>query len=303
MEGGGRPQRELRVLTFADLHLDRSVPWSTRETGRTMRAAQQVAFDAICAIAAAEADVLISAGDLYDYDRHHPDTGELLRGGFERLAPMPVLLLPGESDPIDGLSLYEHVKWSANVTVLRTSEPTSWRPLPGLTVWAAADAAALAGVAAEPGAFNLGVVRGGAGGSEPPGAASARPGGLQHVVAAWSHHPSDGLRETCPGAAYPVDPEDPPGGVVVLNILEVGSVDVTRREIGTYAPTRPPRRFTTDELAAYDLAAIGQEQTVRGEFVRTLLTPEESPVHLRRLALLSGLRALDGTAPEGHPTR
>lgn len=294
MEGGGRPQRELRVLAFADLHLDRSVPWSTRATGEAMRVAQQVAFDAICAIAAAEADVLISAGDLYDYDRHHPDTGELLRGGFERLSPMPVVLIPGEADPIDGLSLYEHVKWSPNVHVLTTSEPTGFSPLPGLTVWAAADSAALAGVAADAGTFNLGVARGGGGLAGTP----VELGGLQHLLVASSHHPSDGERETCPGAAYPVDPEDPPGGVVVLNLLEDGTLEVTRREIGTFAPQRPQRRFPTDGLAAYNLAAIGEEQTVRGEFVRTLLTPEESPVHLRRLALLSGLRALDGAAPE-----
>src|SRR5690349_10624479 len=110
---GGRPQRELRILAFADLHLDRALPWATRATGEATRLARQVAFDAICAIAAAEADVLISAGDLYDFDRHHPETGELLRAGFERLAPMPVLLIPGDTDPRDGVSLYELVNWSS----------------------------------------------------------------------------------------------------------------------------------------------------------------------------------------------
>jgi calcineurin-like phosphoesterase family protein len=284
---GGRPQRELRILAFADLHLDHALPWATRETGEATRVAQQVAFDAICAIAAAEADVLISAGDLYDFDRHHPETGELLRAGFERLAPMPVLLVPGVSDPLTGPSLYDHVKWSPNVKVLSSpTEPAT--PVPGLTVWAASGADDLAAITPDAAAFNLGVLH---------GPAPERPATLQHVIAAAGHQPADGADVTCPGAAYPVDPEDPPGGLVMLNVLEDGSVDITRRDIGTYAPPRPARRFPTDELADYDLAAIGEEQTVRGEFVRNLITPEESPVHLRRLALLSGLRALAGTPP------
>ncbi len=306
---GGRAQRELRILAFAHLHLDHALPWATRATGIATRTAQQVAFDAICATAATEADVLISAGDLYDHDRHHPETGELLRAGFERLAPMPVLLIPGGSDPLNGLSLYEQVKWSANVHLLRPersdaperSEPSEQpdlpaflSPLPGLTVWVAADAAALApaaaGAASSERDFNLAVLTG-------PAAPDQPPSGIQHVIAPTSHHPSFSAGATCPGAAFPVDPEDPPGGVLVLNVFEDGSLAVTRREIGASAPPRPARRFTTDELAGDDLAAIGEEQTVRGEFVRNLLTPEEAPVHLRRLALLAGLKALTGAAP------
>ena len=284
---GGRPQRELRILAFADLHLDHALPWATRETGEATRTAQQVAFEAICAIAAAEADVLISAGDLYDFDRHHPETGELLRAGFERLAPMPVLLVPGDTDPINGLSLYEHVKWSPNVRVLSTPDEPA-KPIEGLTVWAAASVEELAAITPDAATFNLGVVH---------GPAPERVATVQHLIAAAGHQPAETAGVTCPGAVHPVDPEDPPGGVVVLNLFENGSLDVTRREIGASAPSRPPRRFPTDELAEYDLAAIGEEQTIRGEFVRTLITPEESPVHLRRLALLSGLRALAGTPP------
>lgn len=284
---GARPQRELRILAFADLHLDHALPWATRQTGEATRAAQQVAFDAICAIAAAEADVLISAGDLYDFDRHHPETGELLRAGFERLAPMPVLLVPGDSDPVDGLSLYEHVEWSPNVRVLSTpAEPA--QPVAGLTVWFARSAQELAAITPGAATINLGVLHGPA---PEPGTT------FHHVIAAAGHQPTATPGVTCPGAAYPVEPEDAPGGVVVLNFGEDGSLEVTRREIGASAPPRPARRFPTEELADYDLAAIGEEQTVRGEFVRNLITPEESPVHLRRLALLSGLRALAGTPP------
>jgi 3',5'-cyclic AMP phosphodiesterase CpdA len=286
MEGG--PQRELRILVFADLHLDRSLPWATRQAGEASRAAQQVVFDAICAMAATEADVLISAGDLYDYDRHHPETGELLRAGFERLAPLPVLLVPGDTDPPGPLSLYEHVKWSPNVHVLKAADgPAQATPIPGLTVWAAADAETLAAATPGEGGFNLGVVHGPAG---------ALPD-LQHVIAAAGHYPADGPSVSCPGAAFPVDPEDPPGAVLMLNVLDDGTVLVTRREVGAEAPARPSRRFPTDELTAHDLMAIGEEQTVRGEFVRNLLTPEEAPVHLRRLALLNGLKALAGEPP------
>lgn len=289
---GGRAQRELRILAFADLHLDRALPWATRAAGEANREAQQVAFDAICAMAATDADVLISAGDLYDYDRHHPETGELVRAGFERLAPTPVLLVPGQTDPADRLSLYEHVEWSANVHVLAPGDGAAHlEPVPGLAVWAGADEETLAAVATDPALFNLAVLHGPA--SEP----LAGDGRFQHVIAAAGHHPVDAGAVSCPGAAFPVDPEDPPGAVLMLHLQDDGVVVVTRREIGTFAPPRPPRRFPTDELSRYDLSAIGEEQTVRGEFVRNLIAPEESPVHLRRLALLSGLRALAGKPP------
>src|SRR5579871_1954019 len=94
-----RPHSELRILAFAGLRLDASFPWATPEAGQAARAERQLALDAICAIAASEADAVLCAGDLYDQERHHPDTGELLRQAFGGLAPLPVVLVPGESDP------------------------------------------------------------------------------------------------------------------------------------------------------------------------------------------------------------
>jgi hypothetical protein len=45
---------------------------------------------------------------------------------------------------------------------------------------------------------------------------------------------------------------------------------------------------------AYDLGALAQEQTVRGQFVRDVQADPGLPDELRRRILFTGLRALDG---------
>ena len=293
MEGGvPGGARELRILVFADLHLDRAYPWATREVGAAQRAAQEITFEAICAIASAEADLLVSAGDLYDFDRHHPDTGELLRGGFERLAPMPVLLLPGETDPADRVSLYEQVRWSPNVHVIREAELVE--PVLGLTVWAAPFGTEADMPAANPGEIRLALLRWPA-----PGLVAELEGrtDVSHIVVAGGHSPAQAARTVAPGAAHPVEPEDPAGGIVLLTVAPDGTVHASLRELGSRPPQLPQHRFATSDLEGMDLAVVGEEQTVRGEFVRNLLAPDEDPVHLRRLALLAGMRALEGRPP------
>lgn len=290
--GAAAEQRELRVIAFGDLHLDRSFPWTTSENGAAARAAQAIAFEAICAVAGAEGDVLISAGDLFDQDRHHPDTGEMLRAGFERLAPMPVLLVPGESDPPDRAGLYEQVKWTSNVHVCRTAGLVE--PIPGLTVWVVPPGSEEPMPPPNPGEIRIVVLRDGS--PELLAELESRED-VHHVISAGSHFPSEEGKSSAPGAAHPAEPHDPDGSLEVLSIADDGTVGVSRRQLGGKAPAVPGPRFATDELDAIDLAVIGEEQTVRGEFVRNLLAPDETPTHVRRLALLSGMRALMGRPP------
>jgi hypothetical protein len=47
-------------------------------------------------------------------------------------------------------------------------------------------------------------------------------------------------------------------------------------------------------LFAFDLDALRQEQTVRGEFVREVSADDALDEELRRKVLLTGLRAFDG---------
>ena len=283
-------RRELRILVFSDLHLDRAFPWAGVELAAMVRAGQQQTFETICAIAATEADVLISAGDLYDERTHHPDTGEVLRQAFEELAPMPVLLVPGNSDRVGKTSLYARVNWSPNVFVFESTGLTARPVADGLTIWGAAypvDDINAAQEAVETG-IHLAVYHGGP---------EQAPRGFRHTVNAddHRHHASENM--TCPGVPIPLRPDDDTGSVTLINVLDDGEVATYRREL----PNEPPRPrdavFKTDALDLYDLATLGQEQTIRGELVRDLLAAE-GPPELKRLALLLGLKALEGVGPD-----
>ena len=292
------PPREFRILAFADLHLDRAFPWAGVEGAQELRMRQVQTLEAICSTAAAEADALLCAGDLYDESRHHPDTGELLHASFERLHPLPVLIAPGNNDPAGRASLYARVSWPENVHVFGDAEPTPFELAPGIMVWGSAgpldgDAQAQARQAAgerataAAAAVHLGLCHG-----APTGAPA-----LTHLIAAAGHEPSGDQAVTCPGVPLPLLPEDPLGSVLLISVGEDGSVAVHRRELGATRPQEPPPMHPTGALDEFDLATLGQEQTVRGEFVRDMLAAEGG-AELRRLALLLGLNALAGTPPE-----
>jgi hypothetical protein len=286
-----RPRTEIRLFAFAGLHLDASFPWATAGEGRRGRLERQLALDAICAVAAAEADVLVSAGDLYDQDRHHPDTQELLRESFAGIAPVPVVLVPGDTDPKGRLSLYERTDWPENVHVLGLlDDPESVEVVPGLVIWGAAAPGAFDQFTAPAGGVHLGLTRW-------PAPENDRTG-LHHVITGQHYEPATTARVTCPGAAQPFAPDDESGSAALLSVYDDGTVSVGWRNLGGRSPEAPPHRFPSDGLRDFDLALLGEEQTVRGEFVRDLLAATEpADPHVRRLALLSGLRALAGVKP------
>lgn len=284
-----RPHSELRILAFAGLRLDTSFPWAAPDAGQAARAERLQALDAIGAIAASEADVLVSAGDLYDQDRHHPDTGELLRQAFGGLG-MPVVLVPGQSDPPGRLSLYERIDWPDNVHLLGVEDdPQPFEAAAGLTIWGAATAEAFDRFVSPGLGIHLGLTR-----WPPP--QEDRPG-LHHLISGLHHEPLTSPRFTCPGAAQPYLQEDEAGSAALISVFDDGTVAVGWRDLGGAAPAAPSHRFSSQDLHEFELALLGEEQTVRGELVRNLLAAVEIDPHVRRLALLSGLRALAGVKP------
>jgi exonuclease SbcD len=85
-----------------------------------------------------------------------------------------------------------------------------------------------------------------------------------------------------------------------------GTVRVTLGgEVGSDLPLDPGRLRRPAHVTAwvvrvgdvqygYDLAALAQEQTVRGQFVRDVQADPELDESTRRRVLLTGLRAFDG---------
>lgn len=82
-------------------------------------------------------DVVTIAGDLYEQDRCTMDTANFLRGQFERIAPIPVLIAPGNHDPWVPYALYRQVNWPPNVVIFKESALFPY-PVGGVTIWGAA---------------------------------------------------------------------------------------------------------------------------------------------------------------------
>jgi DNA repair exonuclease SbcCD nuclease subunit len=83
------------------------------------------------------ADAITIGGDLYEHERSTLDTGNFLRQQFERIAPTPVLIAPGNHDPALPDSLYRRVNWPGNVTIFMDPQFHPVRPTDDLTVWGA----------------------------------------------------------------------------------------------------------------------------------------------------------------------
>jgi exonuclease SbcD len=134
-EGRGR----LKLVLFSDLHLDSSFTWMEPSAARRRRQALRDTLLRIVDLAVAErADALLCGGDLYEQDRITPNTAEFLRGAFEGLHPVPVLLAPGNHDWWGGESLYQRVGWSPNVHLFTDARLRPFELAEGFTVWGGA---------------------------------------------------------------------------------------------------------------------------------------------------------------------
>ena len=109
----------LRLLHFADLHLDRSYA-GERLYGSGAQQRRQELRHALQRIVeraqSARADLITCGGDLFEQDHITKETVTFMvetLGG----AGMPVLISPGDADPAVPSSPYRYLRWPANVTI------------------------------------------------------------------------------------------------------------------------------------------------------------------------------------------
>src|SRR3982074_736444 len=109
----------LRLLHFADLHLDRSFA-SERLYGvgaQRRRGDLRAALERIVLRARdAQVDLITCGGDLFEQDHVPRDTAAFVvqtLGG----AGLPVLIAPGNADPAVPSSPYRYLRWPDNVTI------------------------------------------------------------------------------------------------------------------------------------------------------------------------------------------
>jgi exonuclease SbcD len=128
----------VRLLHFADLHLDAPFAWARPETARLRRRNRREALSRILQIAEEElVDAVLSGGDLFEHERITPDTIEFLRESFAR-STRPIFLAPGNHDWYSERSPYALTDWPANVTVFSQAQLTPVPLAEGATLWGAA---------------------------------------------------------------------------------------------------------------------------------------------------------------------
>jgi DNA repair exonuclease SbcCD nuclease subunit len=128
----------LRLLHFADLHLDRSFA-SERLFGvgaQRRRDDLRSALNRIVARARDEAvDVITCGGDLFEHDHVTRDTGNFVTQTLGE-AGRPVLIAPGHADPALPGSPYRYMRWPSNVTIAAHEELRPYR-YRGVDLWSA----------------------------------------------------------------------------------------------------------------------------------------------------------------------
>jgi 3',5'-cyclic AMP phosphodiesterase CpdA len=129
----------MRLLHFADLHLDTPFRWAPPDVARARRRALRETLTRICRLAdELNVDALTCGGDLYEQDRFTPDTAAFLRSAFTQVEPLPVFIAPGNHDWYGPASLYRQVDWPPNVHVFTEDRLSPVELADGLTMWGAA---------------------------------------------------------------------------------------------------------------------------------------------------------------------
>jgi exonuclease SbcD len=115
----------IRFVHTSDVHLDTSFSGAglPSRLGSRKREAIRGTFRRILQDAVERgADLVLVAGDLFEYERVTPDTIEFLKQQFEALASIPVFIAPGNHDPFVHGSPYREEGWPSNVHIFREED-------------------------------------------------------------------------------------------------------------------------------------------------------------------------------------
>lgn len=239
----------MKLLLFADLHLDAPFAWASPETARSRRRNRRETLTRILALAQEEGvDAILSAGDLFEQERVSPDTVEFLRASFAR-TDVPIYLAPGNHDWLSDRSPYALVDWSPNVHVFTEARLLPVTLADGLTLWGAAHRAPantdgfFAGFRPDRGGQHLALAHASERsllgwqeeGKQPHAPFDAREiaeAGIAHAFLGHYHLPRDADRHTYPGNPDPLEfGEEGERGAVIATVGADGSVSRERRPV------------------------------------------------------------------------
>jgi DNA repair protein SbcD/Mre11 len=239
----------VKLLLFADLHLDAPFAWARPETARLRRANRRETLTRILGLADAErVDAVLCGGDLFEHDRVTPDTIAFLQASFAR-TDRRIVLAPGNHDWLSARSPYAVTEWSPNVHLFEESSLTPLTLADGLTLWGAAHRAPantdgfFAGFRPDRDGIHLALAHAsersllgwqetGKQPHAPFDAAEIAAAGIGHAFLGHYHLPRDAERHTYPGNPDPLEfGEDGDRGAVLVTVQADGTVERERRRV------------------------------------------------------------------------
>jgi DNA repair protein SbcD/Mre11 len=241
----------MKLLLFADLHLDAPFAWARPAAAALRRQNRRVTLTRILELAENErVDAILSAGDLFEHDRITPDTVAFLRASFGK-TDIPIYLAPGNHDWLSEASPYAVTDWSPNVSLFTEDRLTPAGLADGLTLWGAAHRAPantdgfFADFRPDRGGVHLALAHASERGflaqqgsgklpHAPFDTGELEASGLAHAFLGHFHVPRDADRYTYPGNPDPLDfGEGGERGAVIASVGADGSVNRERRAVAT----------------------------------------------------------------------
>ena len=301
----------VRILHFADLHLDRSfaglsvAPSEAAKRREELRAALRRIVDLALEL---DVDALTVGGDLYEHERAGPDTGNFIAAEFARFAPKPVLLAPGNHDPYVPDSLYWRLEWPPNVHIFQTM---SWEPVElsdTLTLWGAGHRGPavrdnlLATLSVEAGRTNIALVHASDISAVPEGKPAHCPftredierSGLDFALLGHYHElrlrPQEFPRYAYPGSAEPLDFSEAGDHYVLLLTANGQGISCEPRRINEVvyqASIVDITGMSTSDAIRKAICALAEDEAAARAIMRVTLTGQpESDLDLDLNALL-----------------
>lgn len=113
----------MKFLHTGDVHLDCPFSGIGAERADARRNEQRAAFTSMMTyVRTSGVDLVLIAGDLFDRAFATRETVALLRGEFERLGDIPVVISPGNHDPFTPDSVWAKTSWPKNVAIFSSEE-------------------------------------------------------------------------------------------------------------------------------------------------------------------------------------
>jgi DNA repair exonuclease SbcCD nuclease subunit len=240
----------MRLLLFSDLHLETRFAWAPPPVAAARRDALRGCLRRIADLAGTERiDALCCGGDLFEQERHRPDTGSFLRDTFAALDPLPIYLAPGNHDWLAPDGIYARTDWPANVHLFTQERLEPVTLAEGLTLWGAGHHSPtntrgfLDVFRVDRGGVHIGLFHGSEQGGfdldeqakrrhAPFRAGQIRATGLNHVLLGHHHTPRHADDHTYPGNPEPLTfGEQGPRGAVIVDVLSTGELTRSVRQV------------------------------------------------------------------------